>query len=382
MWKNKAYKVFLFSKKMSNNLNIKTALYETLGPKISPKPAPFFNLKEQPLKTISFDWDCGGWNNIRMGVEIMTCLAKIFNRALVFPKPSKWYLLDGDTHLFDFYDERSFTSFVPTSSKPKKGKVWNVSKEFGVDKDGKLDISRLKEYQDYDHWFFPKETRMFAYFPLVFSNLGALYPLIQSALRIKSSLIEKACQQLKENNLELGKYIALHVRRNDFQYSEIRERKCEDIVSYVLKNIKEKLPVLIISDVYDVELINLFEKEGHRVVCWSQKKEASKMERGISNKDCFHMGTNSKESIVIDMLCASLAFKFYGSSLSTLSSGIMHWRGLLNKLYPQINANILYTMPVCEKQPWWSSVTEEYWGGRKQIREGVLRKIHRLLFLK
>ena len=378
---------------MSDVSNIKAALYESLGPKIAPDT---LNHNKQAIKTLGFDWDMGGWNNIRMGVEIMICIAKKYNRALVLPKPGKWYLLKGDTHLFDFYDEASFTSFVPVSPEAKQGKTWIVPPKFKTKKGGTIDIGKFKPYQDYDHWFFPKETRMFAYFPLALPDPRSLYSLIQSALRIKSSLIEKASKVLEKNDLELGRYIALHVRRNDFQYTDIRERKPGDIVTYVTQGIHPGVPILILSDVYDAELIRFFEKEGHRVVCWSEKRgspeksfqelKQAKEKTGRRSPTVFKvlethsMETDDKESVVIDMLCAATASKFYGSSLSTFSSCIMHWRGLLSTHYPQIDPQVMYTMPGHKGQPWWSNVQTGYWDEKKrnQIKTRLVLKMKRL----
>ncbi|MBW3019671.1 hypothetical protein KY334_00070 [Candidatus Woesearchaeota archaeon] len=354
----------------------KESLYDVIGEKVCPGKTPFFNLKKEPLKTISFDWDRGGWNNVRMGVETMLCIAKIFNRALVLPEPRRWYLLNEKAHLFDFYDEASFKSFVPVYIKPKEGAVKDFSDEIVTNSQGKVNVKLLKKYKNYDHWHFPMRTRMFSYFPLGFPRPGRFFSLIKSSLRIKNSLIDEACKRLEENNLELVKYVALHVRKNDFQYKS-KNISAEDIVNKVTKSIEKNIPILILSDVYNEELISLFEDKGHRVVCWSQKGKDSLCFKNHPSTGKIYR-TESKESIVIDMLCGVPAKRFFGSFSSSFSSYIPHMRGLLSNIYPEIDTSILYTGPGNKNNPtWWSYVDENYWEKNrlKKFRNYLNRKI-------
>lgn len=56
---------------------------------------------------ITFEYDCGGWNNVRLQIELLVSFAHLYNRTLVLPKPKKLYLLgkDGDVMSFDsFFD--------------------------------------------------------------------------------------------------------------------------------------------------------------------------------------------------------------------------------------------------------------------------------------
>lgn len=49
---------------------------------------------EHASKYITFEYDNGGWNNIRMGVETVIVLAHAMGRTLVIPPPQHLYLLD------------------------------------------------------------------------------------------------------------------------------------------------------------------------------------------------------------------------------------------------------------------------------------------------
>jgi len=54
------------------------------------------NQQEERTRYLSFEPDCGGWNNIRMEFEIMVVLASATNRTLILPPDNPLYLLYRD----------------------------------------------------------------------------------------------------------------------------------------------------------------------------------------------------------------------------------------------------------------------------------------------
>lgn len=65
--------------------------------------------EEGPEKFMTFEFDHGGWNNIRMCMETVFVLATALGRTLVLPPPRRMYLLGGDTHSAeDFFHLQDF----------------------------------------------------------------------------------------------------------------------------------------------------------------------------------------------------------------------------------------------------------------------------------
>ena len=61
--------------------------------------SPFAASKEQTKKYVTFEPDHGGWNNIRMSMEIVFVFAAVTGRTLVLPPDTPFYLLKaGESH--------------------------------------------------------------------------------------------------------------------------------------------------------------------------------------------------------------------------------------------------------------------------------------------
>ncbi|GAB5359444.1 hypothetical protein AAMO2058_000544600 [Amorphochlora amoebiformis] len=80
--------------------------------------SPFASLGRQGEKFVSFEFDNGGWNNIRMAMETSLVLAMAMGRTLVLPPEARLYLLDKDQswqkHTFDaFFDIEAIKKTYP-----------------------------------------------------------------------------------------------------------------------------------------------------------------------------------------------------------------------------------------------------------------------------
>ena len=72
-----------------------------------PAVAPASLGAPEPDKFLTFEYDSGGWNNIRMGIECVLVLAHYLRRTLVLPPPQSLYLIAktyGDRRDFGLAD--------------------------------------------------------------------------------------------------------------------------------------------------------------------------------------------------------------------------------------------------------------------------------------
>jgi len=74
-------------------------------------------------KYISFSTDRGGWNNVRMSMEIIFVIAAATGRTLVLPPREPLYRLDADTG----HKERGFADFFPLGTPEFAKKVKTIS---------------------------------------------------------------------------------------------------------------------------------------------------------------------------------------------------------------------------------------------------------------
>mgnify|MGYP005641884579 FL=1 len=302
----------LLSTSSRDNLLLSTML-KAVGPLENPK-----RIQTVHRKTIEPTIDIGGWNNIKMALETIICVAAKYNRSVIVPKPTSWYLVPGDnTHLFDFFDEESFKSVVPTSDKINSESSYLFEenncliKTTSAMQDG--DFKKFDTISNFNNWVIDsRKCRHFTYYTRHFTQ-NKYDILVNKAFRIRKDIIVIACNLLKKHNLELSKFNAIHIRKGEFQYKD--SLWGNDTAGRVISKIKKYVkgvPLLIVSDEYNKKLIKELGNIVPRVVCWSKQDIAE-----------------PKIAPIVDMLCCIPAKHFFGTSLSTFSTGIMQWRGYM-----------------------------------------------------
>jgi len=314
-----------------------------LGPVSAGDPRP----AQRPDRVIRFEWDIGGWNNIRMQAEVMVCLAARYDRALVLPVSDQWYLIEGgNAHLFDYFDEAAFRAAVPVLPSDTRMKdEWEVPSNLAVVDTVRLKRDEFSRQQERESWYFPKTTRMFGCLASVLGSDAGYYRLVHQAFRIRAGLLDQAMQLLEVNGLQPGGYLAAHVRRGDFQYDSVRYLAKMQIIESLRRHGADAVgTVLIVSDEYDEELLDACGAQGWAPVCWATQ------DIGDANL-----------SGILDMLTCCLAWRFVGTSLSTFSNGIIQWRGYVSRVAgARVDAVPRFTSEI-EQVSWWGAVDEHAW---------------------
>lgn len=283
-----------------------------------------------PNKTFMADSDRAGFNNMRMCWEEAICYAYATKRIYrVPPLPEKDYDARMELalfkeygrplNMFNYYDERSFKMVMPSmlaSEKLPEPEVFKPSQHFMDDPPQQYNQSNLVYTEATIEATADRHLGQFA-------GDANLVPhetyvnLIQSALRVRWDLLQRASERLEENHLEPGKYICLHRRRGDadafFYEREFPELLSNDkVINHLAPAVKGKT-VLVLTDTYDSDFIDkLVSIAGAaRVVCWTNQTVT---------------GFDKAFSPQLDMLSAVPAAEFFASPYSTFSWGILRWR--------------------------------------------------------
>lgn len=318
-------------------------LQEALGAGADREPRP----PTAAEGVIRFDWDRGAWNNIRMQLEILVCLAERFNRAVVLPDPDKWlHIAAASAHLFDFFDEDTLRAAVRVApSTTRCEDEWEVPWQLRTARTVQLQTEQFEQQRHRKSWYFPRDTRMFGYFPIVLGSDPELYALVHRAFRLRGEFLEMAVRQLQDHQLTPGAYLAVHVRRGDLQYQRVRHLTAQAIVKALRTHGADEVDkLLIVSDEYDEQLLELCRSQGWEPVCWATQHTIDPKFTGI-----------------LDMLCCCLAWRFVGTPLSTFSTGIIHWRGYVSRIAGNhVDAVPRFTVEL-DHVPWWAWVDAHCW---------------------
>lgn len=256
---------------------------------------PVFDLQWDQPRFLTFDYDPGGLNNIRLQFECIIVLAHMLNRTIVMPPRKRFYLIGEMMGLDDFYDFADLRSFVRIISSKE------YLSQIGIHGENPLytDHDALKEYLS-THSYSPKwkgyvnvlcvpniksckvrsksaypsledfsnkrivlepenallekqtvhirvdrkeDFRFFAlwYSFFYFSNpewVEYYVGMIRVGLHLNESFFKPAAEIIASIVHESGSFAALHVRRGDFGQFAQTQIDCETILSNTLPLLK------------------------------------------------------------------------------------------------------------------------------------------------
>jgi hypothetical protein len=284
----------------------------------------------------------GGFNNIRMSLELGVCLAFLTNRTLILPPTYKMYLLEGTSNFSDFFKTDQlgiktidFEEFCKEQNiVPDEKEVKKVSKI--LDYDSVQNVVNFEKIP-VPEWFlkgretinseeiFDSETNLFLdggllgnFYQSIYSSYDIeLKKLIAKYVVYKDELIDLAWEFI--NYFGDQTYFAIHIRRNDFQYKDLFI-SCEDI----LANLKEIVPLYstlyVATDHKEKEFFKPLE-DNYNVVYYDT----------IANRIDLHPEDVNWIPIIEQLICTR-SIKFIGMKLSTLSSYVYRMRGYMNDI--------------------------------------------------
>jgi hypothetical protein len=315
----------------------------------------------------------GGFNNIRMSLELAAVIAFMLNRILVLPPEYKMYLLDNTNSMSTFFDindlgikTMSFEEFENKFNIIGWDGVKQISHTINEDL-----VSTIITTTDNIPSEFIKDrniknindlaTTKIIYFD---SNLlGSFY------LNIYSERMPEICKYVarhvhyneeifleaqKAINL-LGSYYAIHIRRNDFQYKDLFI-SAEQIYDNVKNVIPEGSKLYISTDEKDKSFFNVL-KEHYEIYFYDDIKHL------IFND------INSDLIGPIEQIICTQSLTFVGSKLSTFSSYIYRLRGYMKHITDKRFLTYhVECKPNEEEEYWWVAVwAREY----KQVFESI-----------
>ncbi|MEE9372264.1 MAG: GlcNAc-transferase family protein [Saprospiraceae bacterium] len=284
----------------------------------------------------------GGFNNIRMSLELGICLAFLTDRTLVLPVAYNMYLLEGQTAFSDFYDLSnlgiSVLDYDELSTKinissdeigsKNNSKILNfdiVNNVVNFEKipipsqflKGRKEIQSKDYFNDEEIIFLDENLLGNFYLSIYTSYEKELKKIIAKHVVYKREIFDVAWQFI--NHLGDQKYFALHVRRNDFQYKDLYISAEE-----ILENIQDQIPKN--SKLYiatDHKEKDFFEPllGYYNVVFYSDLRQRIEVDDFDANW-----------IPIIEQLICTRSIKFVGMKLSTLSSYVYRLRGYMQDI--------------------------------------------------
>lgn len=290
----------------------------------------------------------GGFNNIRMSFELAAVFAYLKNRTLVLPPTYQMYLLQGESNLGDFFDLNDIgiaaVSFEAFCDMEGIRRTWDaVAQKYEATAiraghEGNADSTdvvlnfekitpptRFTKWKRLVNWdemvddsqpviFFDRNLLGHFYQVVYSSRIQQVKQYVARHIHYRADIFELAWQFIRQ--LGDQTYYAIHIRRNDFQYTQVRI-PCEDIVTHIDKRIPAGSKVYIATDHHEPDFFHpLHEK--YDVYYYRDLSGAQEVEYNLIP--------------IIEQLICTRAILFIGQDHSTLSSYVYRLRGYMDDI--------------------------------------------------
>jgi len=291
----------------------------------------------------------GGFNNIRMSLELAVCYSYLTNRTLILPPSYPMYLLEGESSFSSFFDDNlgiksvSIENFLGSKGLKPNLEVlkYSASKVIEYDSQAVVNFTQIAEPSyitkgrqtvksedffdvndntlDKDIIFLEGECLLGNFEQAIYtSEHKELKRLIAKHVHYRDDLMNLGWQFV--NKLGDQTYYAIHIRRNDFQYKDLFI-SCEEI----LNNIKDRIPqgskLYISTDHKDMDFFQPL-RDYYEIYFYNDILEQVKI---FEDFDVNWIP-------IIEQLICTRAIRFVGNSHSTLSSYIFRLRGYMDDI--------------------------------------------------
>lgn len=306
-------------------------------------------------KYITFNPWPGGFNNIRMSLELAAVFAFLLNRRLVLPDKYHMYLLKNTSDMSDFFDKFSFgincislTEFCNMKNIPVS---WNEIKKISYVYDKVFDngyicvpkiptddpayklmiknriVNELSDTND-EIIHFPENLLGSFYLNIYSKRMKEAAKYVAKSIHYKKNIFAEAYSIIDE--LGDQEYYAIHIRRNDFQYKDLFIT-AEQIYNNIKHIVPNKSILYIATDCHDKEFFKILDTK-YQTKYYQDYKY-------VSNKYLDYNLIGMVEQIV-----CTRAKIFIGNKLSTFSSYIYRLRGYMRDT---INTNYYVNTELC-----------------------------------
>lgn len=280
----------------------------------------------------------GGFNNIRMSLELAVCIAYLTNKTLVLPPKYQMYLLKDEFGLEDFFDVndlgikvKSFEDFCKLKNiEPSFGNIRTVAKVMDSPPEKILNFEKItpewnftkgrdfinkEDFMGDDECVFFDGTLLGAFDQSIHTaKMPDLKKLIARHVHYKSEILDMAWEAI--NWLGDQQYYSIHIRRNDFQYKHLFISGEE-----ILNNIRQTIPkgsrLYIATDQSDKNFFRPLARE-YKLYFYEDVLGGTKITPHYNFVP------------IIEQLICTRSIKFIGNDYSTLSSYIFRLRGYMN----------------------------------------------------
>lgn len=284
----------------------------------------------------------GGFNNIRMSLELAFCLAYLTNRTLILPNAYHVYLLEGTSDFSTFFDLRTPGIKLLSLVDYCEQEGINVSEKELKERSKVLDFDTVSTVINFEQVPVPKSfskgktilhaDELFKDEKLIYLNknlLGSFEQVIYTAQQTelkqlvakhivyRNDIFDLAWQFI--NYIGDQTYYSIHVRRNDFQYKHLYI-SCDEIRNGLSNIIPSGSTLYIATDLKDKSFFEPLQ-DHYSIIFYNDILENLNLDKFDPNW-----------IPIIEQLICTRSIRFIGMALSTLSSYIFRMRGYMNDI--------------------------------------------------